>query len=586
MTYNKIAQTANSVAPNVIGDIIRSYPHLTHHVHAAWERNGHAIVQQIINGRAGNPPTVGSISSFMSQELVSIADNYAKSQSQPHTLAQPSHRTNPYGPPIAHTPPPTQTSNFFQPSSQGMSHQMSPNVLNAANQGYASNQAYQGYNPTPQTPYRPYVTDSEMANRKAQEAQNRDLEKQRIYEKRTIVPLKYDDDGKIQSESVNNVSVSEEEIDEVLEQTHTKVVPTPELKELKISQALREIKMLEAKDCTKSLDIKFESEKDSISRLIYASEGRKIATLYTGTLKSMGFKSPFAARQYVEDNILTALDDMFYTHVEYLELTPLLINNPEGTRLFNLIYKELNSDDNMSALDAFTKIQTILNSGTRLAGDGIDKFIISLVNEYTRIGFIESYGEYSEIEFDSITDILNILGPNKPSKYLGLWSDNDYKRRIEILACLVLRMLRSLESFSIDNSGDIEQIMSCIGSVVTDEGVMLSSIKDMLPVARTKEAREEIQSNECYGEIKKYTVVAVPKYLVYSNYIEGVLEEEDYNPDVLLIDSNEATSCFEYFLANHGTSELTNIIFKYNNGTYMLFKMHITDSATRLVPIE
>jgi len=370
----------------------------------------------------------------------------------------------------------------------------------------------------------------------------------------------------------------------------TRDVPTViEAEESEEDRYVQELKMLNSKDCKTVMELSFDNKDDAIKKLVYnSSDDIEIATLYTGEIRSRGFRNAYSIKQYIEDELLSEQDSSVYTSIKYTKLHGLRIDNAEGVKLFSEI-KGAFVKSKIKPRDQLVKIKEVLDGATRLAGDNIDKFIIGYINTYTKLGYLERNGDYSDIVFDSISDILGILGPVKPDKFVKLWLNTKLKQRIESILTITLRLLSTIRVYSLETPADIPFIMSSIGSKLAEDGATLRTIEsDLLQAAcDIKLANDELQSNLCYGEIKKYTVVGVDATIIYTTCSVEFLREGKYiDPASIIIDGSDIDTRFEYFVSNHsGDCDTAEVIIRQTPGIYIAFDMYIEGANIRIIPM-
>ena len=233
-----------------------------------------------------------------------------------------------------------------------------------------------------------------------------------------------------------------------------------------------------------------------------------------------------------------------------------------------------------------------MDTATRLGGDSIDKFIVGMMNTYTKLGYLGRNTVYEDLVFDSISDVLSILGPTKPEKFADIWLDTATKKRVEAVLSIALKKLATIRIYSIDTAADIAMIMSCIGSKYADNGCTLRTIESELllkasSVAEDTVSDDELQSSPCYGEIKKYTVVGLDSTIIYTNCTVPILTEGVYiAPRIIVIDSSEPDTRFEYLLATHSSDcETAEVIIQQTPGIYISFNMYVDGEDIRIVPV-
>ena len=363
-------------------------------------------------------------------------------------------------------------------------------------------------------------------------------------------------------------------------------------KETEEARYVRELTMLNEKDCKSVVTLGFDNKEDAIKKLVYTSEdGINMATLYIGEIKSRGFRNVYSIKQYIEDDILSEHDDGVYANVRYTKLHSVRVDHEEGVRLFKAI-KDSFSNNTTKPRAQLTKIKEVLDTATRLGGDSIDKFIVDIMNTYTKLGYLGRDTVYEDLVFDSISDVLSILGPTKPEKFADIWLDAATKKRVESVLSIALKKLASIRIYSINVSEDIPAIMACIGSKYADNGCTLRTIEAALSLKAANIdnitiSSDELQSDPCYGEIKKYTVVGLDSTIIYTNCTVPILTEGTYiAPRIIVIDSSEPDTRFEYLLATHsGDCETAEVIIQQTPGIYISFNMYVDGEDIRIVPV-
>ena len=363
-------------------------------------------------------------------------------------------------------------------------------------------------------------------------------------------------------------------------------------KETEEARYVRELTMLSEKDCKSVVTLGFDNKEDAIRKLVYTSEdGINMATLYTGEIRSRGFRNVYSIKQYIEDDILSEHDDGIYANIRYTKLHSIRVDHEEGVRLFKAI-KESFSNNTTKPRAQLIKIKEVLDTATRLGGDSIDKFIVGMMNTYTKLGYLGRDTVYEDLVFDSISDVLSILGPTKPEKFADIWLDAATKKRVESVLSIALKKLASIRIYSINAAEDIPTIMACVGSKYADNGCTLRTIEAALllkasSIDNITISSDELQSDPCYGEIKKYTVVGLDSTIIYTNCTVPILTEGTYiAPRIIVIDSSEPDTRFEYLLATHsGDCETAEVIIQQTPGIYISFNMYVDGEDIRIVPV-
>jgi len=363
-------------------------------------------------------------------------------------------------------------------------------------------------------------------------------------------------------------------------------------KETEEARYVRELTMLSEKDCKNVLTLGFDNKEDAIKKFVYTSEdGINMATLYIGEIRSRGFRNVYSIKQYIEDDILSERDDGVYANIRYTKLHSIRVDHEEGVRLFKAI-KESFSNNTTKPRAQLIKIKEVLDTATRLGGDSIDKFIVGMMNTYTKLGYLGRDTVYEDLVFDSISDVLSILGPTKPEKFADIWLDTATKKRVEAVLSIALKKLATIRIYSIDTAADIAMIMSCIGSKYADNGCTLRTIESELllkasSVAEDTVSDDELQSSPCYGEIKKYTVVGLDSTIIYTNCTVPILTEGAYiAPRIIVIDSSAPDTRFEYLLSTHSSDcETAEVIIQQTPGIYISFNMYVDGEDIRIVPV-
>lgn len=334
---------------------------------------------------------------------------------------------------------------------------------------------------------------------------------------KTIPNAKLATNTKVNHSETNIVNPPAYKLTEEDEDVIIDAEPTPVAKR-KI--ALKELSMAELKSKKNEVEISLPSDKDKISKVLYTSGGIDIATLYRGKIESAGFKDVCGLNEFLKSNAINCVGN-WYTHVEYIKLHSLKIPHTEGAKQLKAIKDCIDKKDSVRV--QLVKILDVINASTKLTGDSIDRFIVGLINKYTCRYYLEFGETYGEIEFDSIEEIIGVLGSAEPKHHVGLWESSVIKDRLSELAGKIVNKLSNMSIYDIHNATDVPFIMTAIGSYTTEDHIALRSIEEALTSknlatgAKKTAETKDLQNDPCYGEIKKYMVVGLDEVAVISN---------------------------------------------------------------------
>ena len=356
-------------------------------------------------------------------------------------------------------------------------------------------------------------------------------------------------------------------------------------------KAVKELTMLSAKDCKATVELVLPNQNDKFSKSIFSVKGVDVATMYTGEIKSKGFKTSGMLYHHLIDNVFGELEGKWYIHANYTKLIGTKTGTTDGAKSFKAM-KTILADEVSSIRTKLLRIKDVIDGAVKLTGDGIDALITSMVNDYTSRGYLDIEGEFDSVTFDCIMDIINVLGTTKPVKFTKIWAAPNMKDKLNDITGIVLNKLEHAKIYNLETIGDIPFIMDCIGSKTTDDNVAFRTIESQLLNRRSKTkadpSDEPLQSNPCYGEVKKYTVIGIDEVAIFTNCTLDALNVAG-QPDCfagyrLAVNRDDIDSYFEYFLTNYSANSIVGSMTIQHTPTVTLqYTMYLDDDVLRFI---